>query len=59
MAASRADGDWTAPADRPVALISLVVGMLAAPVVLPLMARRESGSTMARRRDLALHHSPA
>ncbi|MEU7799419.1 ABC transporter permease [Micromonospora arborensis] len=36
-----------------------VVGLLAAPVVLRLMARRESGSTMARRRDLALDHRPA
>ncbi|MEU5964295.1 ABC transporter permease [Micromonospora parva] len=36
-----------------------VLGMLAAPVVLRLMARRESGSTMAARRDRALSRRAA
>jgi ABC-2 type transport system permease protein len=54
LAAVEPHGSWQHPATFGVLLLRAVLGLLLAPVVLRRMARRESGSAVARRRSRAM-----
>lgn len=56
MAAVESAGSWQHPETVGVLGIWAVAGLIVAPIVLRRMARRESGSTVAARRERALRH---